>query len=98
MEVTFAGLDETEDLAMGVWLNPSQVRTVMTYFQLGAKIAMLQHIICYCLPCGIYEPVALVILALSRIRRFRVGSSISHAYKVLSMLSGILIFFRVHST
>lgn len=27
MEVTLAGLEETGELAMGVWLNPSQVRS-----------------------------------------------------------------------
>lgn len=26
MEVTLAGLEETGELAMGLWLNPSQVR------------------------------------------------------------------------
>lgn len=40
MEVSLAGLEETEELAMGVWLNPSQVRTEMKYFQLfGAKLS-----------------------------------------------------------
>lgn len=29
MEVTLAGLEETGEMAMGVWLNPSQVGTFL---------------------------------------------------------------------
>lgn len=31
MEVAFAGLEETGEMAVGVWLNPSQVRILLQY-------------------------------------------------------------------